>query len=122
MAAKTIVTGVLRGLAGRCPNCGTGRLFAGYLRLLVPCPDCASDNSVYPSDDFPPYLTILVAGHVVVPSFVLVDHAYSPSLWLEAAIWLPFTALLCLVLLPRMKGATVGLCWATGLVRQEPAG
>lgn len=41
-----------------------------------------------------------------------------PALWLQAAIFLPLTVVLCLLLLPVMKGGTVGLCWATGLVRQ----
>jgi uncharacterized protein (DUF983 family) len=46
---------------------------------------------------------------------------YEPPLWLQAAIWLPVTVIMCLVLLPFMKGATVGLCWATNLVRTESA-
>jgi uncharacterized protein (DUF983 family) len=118
---KSIWTGISRGLARRCPNCGKGRLFAGYLALRTPCEVCGTDNTIYPSDDFPPYLTIIIAGHVVVPLLIWVDHAYEPSLWLQAAIWLPLTAILCLILLPFMKGATVGLCWATNLVRPEPA-
>jgi len=48
------------------------------------------------------------------------DVRYQPSLWLQAAIWLPVTVFLCLLLLPTMKGATAGLCWAVGLIR-EPA-
>jgi uncharacterized protein (DUF983 family) len=116
---KSILTGILRGLQRRCPNCGRGRLFEGYLKIRCPCEVCGTDNTIYPSDDFPPYLTIIVVGHVVVPAFVWVDHAYEPPIWLQTAIWLPLTAVLCLVLLPLMKGATVGLCWATNLVRPE---
>jgi len=117
----SIVTGIWRGLRCRCPACGEGRLFAGYLRIRLPCEVCGADNTIYPSDDFPPYLTILVVGHVVVPLFMWSDRAYEPSVWVQAAIWLPVTALMCLALLPSMKGATVGLCWATGLRRRPPA-
>ena len=117
---KSIVTGVLRGLSRRCPNCGQGRLFDGFLKIRCPCEVCGHDNTVYPSDDFPPYLTILITGHVVVPLFMWMDR-YEPPLWLQAAIWLPVTVIMCLVLLPFMKGATVGLCWATNLVRTESA-
>ena len=53
------------------------------------------------------------------PLLVLIDLRYQPSVWLEAAIWLPVTVLLCLLLLPTMKGAVAGLCWAVGLVRQQ---
>ena len=118
---KSIWTGIRRGLACRCPNCGQGRLFSGYLKIRSPCEVCGTDNTMYPSDDFPPYLTILVVGHVLVPLFMWVDRAYAPSLWVQAAIWLPLTVILCLVVLPYMKGGTVGLCWATDIVRQESA-
>ncbi len=111
--------GIRRGLVGHCPACGQGRLFSGFLKVSSHCSHCAADNTVYPSDDFPPYLTILVVGHVLVPLVFLVERAYAPSLWVQAAIWLPVTSLLCLALLPVMKGGTVGLCWATGLVRGE---
>jgi uncharacterized protein (DUF983 family) len=116
---KSILTGLKRGLSRRCPNCGEGRLFTRYLKIRRPCEACGADNTIYPSDDFPPYLTILITGHVLVPLFILTDRAYEPPLWLESVIWLPATVIMCLALLPSMKGATVGLCWATNMVRSE---
>ncbi len=115
---KSIPLGIRRGLRRRCPNCGEGRLFTRYLTLRSPCEVCGADNTIYPSDDFPPYLTILVVGHIVVPLFVWSDR-YEPPLWLQATIWLPLAVILCLALLPIMKGATVGLCWATDFVRPQ---
>jgi uncharacterized protein (DUF983 family) len=64
-------------------------------------------------------LTIFAVGHLVVPPLVLTDLHYQPSAWLQAAIWLPVTVLLCLLLLPIMKGAAAGICWAVGLVRHQ---
>ncbi len=119
MADKSIWTGIRRGLSHRCPNCGEGHLFRGFLKIRTPCEVCGTDNTVYPSDDFPPYLTILVVGHVIIPAFMWVDFTYAPPFWLQGLIWLPLTTLLCLALLPSMKGATVGLCWATNMVREE---
>jgi uncharacterized protein (DUF983 family) len=118
---RSIWTGLSRGLARRCPNCGAGRLFKGFLTVRSPCEVCGADNNIYPSDDFPPYLTIFVTGHFVIPLFIWTDAAFEPALWLEAAIWLPVTAIMSLVLLPFMKGATIGLCWTTNLVRQDSA-
>ena len=118
---KSTLTGVKRGLSRRCPNCGKGRLFSGYLKVRTPCEVCGTDNSIYPSDDFPPYLTILVAGHVLIALFMWSDRVFAPPLWLESAIWLPATVMVCLALLPFMKGATVGLCWATNLIRRNSA-
>ena len=121
MSDKSVWTGIRRGLARRCPNCGEGRLFAGYLKIRTPCEVCGTDNSVYPSDDLPPYLTLLAVGHVFVPAFMWTDRVYEPPFALEALIWLPLMALACLALLPSAKGATVGVCWANNLIRQEPA-
>ena len=118
---RSIWTGIRRGLAWRCPNCGAGRLFTGFLKVHSPCEGCGTDNSIYPSDDFPPYLTIFVTGHFVIPLFIWTDASFEPAFWLEAAIWLPVTAIMSLTLLPFMKGATIGLCWANNLVRQNSA-
>lgn len=119
MPGKSLTTGLLRGFSRRCPNCGKAKLFEGYLSVRSPCPFCGIDNTAYPSDDLPPYLTIAVVGHVVIPLFMWQDHRYSPDLWLQAAIWLPLTAILTLVLLPRMKGAAIGVCWAMDILRQN---
>ena len=116
---KSIWTGIRRGLARRCPNCGEGSLFVGYLKIRSPCGVCGLNTSAFPSDDFPPYLTILVTGHLLVPLFVWSDLALAPPIWVQCVIWLPATVALCLLLLPYMKGATIGLCWATDFVRPD---
>jgi len=66
------------------------------------------------------YLVGLIA--IVVPLMFALERGLAPALWIQAAIWLPVTLVLCLALLPVMKGGTVGLCWASGLVRQAPPG
>ncbi|HUN98289.1 MAG TPA: DUF983 domain-containing protein [Bradyrhizobium sp.] len=99
-------TGIKRGLARRCPNCGKGRLFAGYLEIRSPCAVCNVDNTIYPSDDLPPYLTILLSGHMIVPLFIVTDGRYALPLWLDADIWLPATLGLCLAMSARRWWAT----------------
>jgi uncharacterized protein (DUF983 family) len=64
------------------------------------------------ADDAPPYFTILIAGHIVIPLLMTVEVAFAPPLWLHALIWMPLIAILSLALLPRVKGAIVGLQWA----------
>ena len=64
------------------------------------------------ADDAPPYFTILIAGHIVIPLLMAAELAYTPPIWLHLLIWVPLTAVLCLLLLPRVKGAIVGLQWA----------
>jgi uncharacterized protein (DUF983 family) len=117
MSQNVLWTGIIRGARRRCPTCGQGGLFEGFLKVRVTCAVCGANNAEYPCDDLPPYLTIFAVGHLVVPSLALIELHYHPSLWLQAAIWLPVTVSLCLLLLPTMKGAAAGLCWAVGLVR-----
>ena len=121
MNASAVWTGIRHGLHRTCPNCGQGRLFRGYLAIEPTCPHCGNNNAAYPSDDLPPYLTIGIVGHIIVPLFMWVDHAYAPAMWLQFAIWLPLTLVLTVALLPFIKGAAVGLCWATGTVRPDAA-
>ena len=64
------------------------------------------------ADDAPPYFTIVIVGHVIVGLLLAVEMAYRPPLWLHAALWLPLTVLLALLLLPVIKGTLVGLQWA----------
>jgi uncharacterized protein (DUF983 family) len=124
MIDKSILAGLRRGMACRCPSCGVGRLFSSYLKVRSPCEICEADNADYPLDDFPPYLTIVLVGHVVVPLLIWADLRFGPPIWLQCAIWLPVTLILSLLALPRMKGAVAGLCWATGIssTRQAEAG
>ena len=119
MTGGLTTTGVFRGLACRCPNCGQAPLFSRYITVRSPCPVCKIDNTKFASDDLPPYLTIAVVGHVVVPAFLWFDFRFAPQLWIEASLWIPLRLALSLALLPPMKGASIGLAWASGTVRQE---
>ena len=114
-----ILDGLKRGLALRCPTCGEGRLFARYLKPTAHCAACGADNTIYPSDDAPPYLTALLIGHVFVPLLLAIDHAYDPPLWLTLSIALPMFAILTMATLPFVKGAVIGFAHATGVTRES---
>lgn len=103
-----------RGIAGRCPNCGEGKLFRAYLKVAPTCSACAHDLSQYRSDDGPAYFTILIVGHLLIAPLLLSDAIFTwPLEWLFA-IFIPSILLLTLVLLPLVKGAFVGVQWAVG--------
>ena len=118
MATISIRDGIRRGLALRCPTCGVGALFTRYLKVSKSCAHCGTDNTVYPSDDAPPYLTAVLIGHVFLPPLLWFDKAYEPALWLEMTIALPLFALLTMAALPFVKGAVVGIATATGVTRE----
>ncbi len=111
-------TSVFRGFCERCPKCGAGRLFGRYLKQVSNCSVCGEAYGQYRADDFPPYLTILVVGHIVIP-LVLVSEMAGMSTLLQEMLWLPATLLLTLLLLPRMKGAVLGHMWSLGLKGDE---
>ena len=97
------------GLRGRCPRCGEGRLFDGYLELAPRCERCDLDFSFADSGDGPAVFVVLIAGFAVVGSAVLVEAAWRPPYWLHAVLWLPMLLILTLGLLRPLKGLLVAL-------------
>ena len=73
---------------------------------------CGKELHHHRADDAPPYFTILIVGHVVVGGVLALEQAFAPADWVQAIIWLPLTVLLSMLILPRAKGALVGLQWA----------
>ena len=111
-------TCILRGLLQRCPCCGRGSLLRNYLKPVDACTNCGEAFGHIRADDFPPYLTMLIVGHVIIP-FVLLCHQYGMSAGLQMALWLPAALAMTLLLLPRCKGAILGLMWSLGLTGNE---
>jgi uncharacterized protein (DUF983 family) len=112
MAQSNLFTGLVRGFAEHCPNCGKGKLFRAYLKVTPNCPVCGHDNGQYPSDDAPPYFTILIVGHLIVAPALCFSFIWTwPIAWVLAAT-LPAILIATLLLLPRVKGAVVGAQWA----------
>lgn len=114
-SARPLGRAIGRGMRGRCPACGTGRLFAGYLAVAPACSICDERFSGHRADDLPPYLTILVVGHVVVSGLLVGERLLHPDVTLALAFWLPVTVMLTLLLLRPIKGGVVALQWALRL-------
>jgi uncharacterized protein (DUF983 family) len=97
------------GLACRCPRCGKGRLFRGFLELRPCCEACGQDFAFADAGDGPAVFVILLAGFVVVAAALIVEFKFAPPLWVHALLWLPL--ILCATLLPLrpMKGLMIAL-------------
>jgi uncharacterized protein (DUF983 family) len=113
--------GLHRGINRKCPACGQGPLFSGYLAVIPDCPRCDNDNEQYPSDDFAPYITIFLVLHLMVPILFAADRAWDMSVGLEMAVALPIFLISTMALLPFAKGAVIGFAWARGVVRNPGA-
>lgn len=109
---RDVASALLRGAACHCPNCGKGAIFKGFTTVNASCPTCGEVLSHQRADDFPPYVTMLITGHVVVAAMLIVERAYHPEIWLHMAMWLPLTLIMSIGLLRPVKGAIIGLQWA----------
>lgn len=115
----SLLAALTRGAANRCPSCGQGSLFRGYLRVAERCGACGAPVGRVRADDAPPYFTIFIVGHIVIPLMLMAERGYAPSSWTMAAVFLPLTLLMSLVLLRPVKGATVGLMMRFGITGCE---
>jgi uncharacterized protein (DUF983 family) len=106
---------LVRGLRGRCPCCGKGRLFRAFLKVSDHCPACGEDLHHHRADDFPAYCVIFIVGHVLVPLMLAVEMAFAPSYGIHLALWLPAGLGLTLGLLQPVKGFIVALQWRMGM-------
>ena len=97
------------GLACRCPRCGKGRLFQGFLNLRPRCEACGLDYAFADAGDGPAVFVILIAGFIVVGCALIVEFKYEPPLWLHALLWLPLILATTLLPLRSMKGLMVAL-------------
>lgn len=109
---RNLADALLRGARLKCPACGSGRLFRAYLKVADRCPDCQEALYHHRADDAPPYVTMVIVGHLVIAGVLVLEQALAPPQWLHMVLWLPLTVILSLALLPSVKGSIVGLQWA----------
>jgi uncharacterized protein (DUF983 family) len=103
---------IARGMRCRCPACGSGQLFKSWLKPVDECRACGEDISHQRSDDLPPYISIMILGHVAVGGFMMTDMVLNIPMWAHFAIWVPITILVALLTIQPIKGGVIGLQWA----------
>ena len=97
----------IAGALGRCPNCGEGPLFGGFLKVAPKCSRCGFDLSKADSGDGPAVFVIFIAGFIAAFGVLFTEIAYRPPIWVHFVVWLPVAAILCLALLQPMKGLMI---------------
>lgn len=102
---------VIAGISGRCPRCGEGRLFSGFLKYAGTCEACGLDYSAEDAGDGPAVFIILIAGFLIVPLALALELAVQPPLWLHALLWLPLALGVCVALLRPFRGVMFTLQW-----------
>jgi uncharacterized protein (DUF983 family) len=97
------------GLTGRCPRCGKGKIFEGFLKVAPRCPVCGLDLGFADSGDGPAVFVTLFAGLIVVGIALWTELVFEPPFWVHAVVFLPLTLLVCVSLLRPLKGMMVAL-------------
>lgn len=100
---------VVAGLLGRCPRCGKGRLFGGFLALAPRCENCGLDFSFADSADGPAVFVIFISGFIVAGSALAVEVLYAPPYWVHALLWGPLILVTALGPLRPIKGLLIAL-------------
>jgi uncharacterized protein (DUF983 family) len=97
------------GLACKCPRCGKGPVFDGYLKVREICQECDLDLSEHDSGDGPAIFVIFILGATVVPLALWFEATFTPPLWVHAVVWGIAVIGGTLALLPPLKGVMVAL-------------
>jgi uncharacterized protein (DUF983 family) len=100
---------IARGLRGRCPACGKGRLFQGFLGLRPACENCGLDFNFADAGDGPAVFVILIGGAIVVFAALMTEVVYQPPYWVHAVLWLPLVLIVTLAPLRLIKGLLIAL-------------
>jgi uncharacterized protein (DUF983 family) len=106
---QTFSAAALAGLACKCPRCGKGKLFEGFLKLRPRCDACGLDYDFADAGDGPAVFIILFAGFIVVGAALVTEVKYQPPYWVHAALWLPLILIVTLGPLRAMKGLMIAL-------------
>jgi uncharacterized protein (DUF983 family) len=101
-----------RGFTCSCPACGKGHMFRKFLKVADNCDACGEELHHHRADDAPPYFTMFIVGHIVIPLVLVVEKLWAPALPVHFMLWTVVTLALTFALMPAVKGAVVGLQWA----------
>jgi uncharacterized protein (DUF983 family) len=105
----TVLQSAMRGLACKCPRCGRGKMFSGFLTLAPTCDVCGLDYAFIDTGDGPAIFIIMLAGAIVVACALIVEVKYQPPFWLHAVLWLPLILATTLLPLRSMKSLLIAL-------------
>ncbi|HML07498.1 MAG TPA: DUF983 domain-containing protein [Xanthobacteraceae bacterium] len=108
-AIETLSRSILAGLSCRCPRCGRGKLFQGFLAVRPRCEVCGLDYGFADSGDGPAVFIMFLAGFIVVGAALVTEVVYRPPFWVHAILWLPLILIVTLGPLRPMKGLMIAL-------------
>ena len=109
MSAHPNLSPFATGLRGRCPRCGRGPLFDGFLTVVDRCSVCGLDLKAADSGDGPAVFVIFIVGPIVTGLALWVEMAFQPPYWVHMVLWGPAVLLGCFALLRPFKATLIAL-------------
>ncbi|SFZ81959.1 Uncharacterized conserved protein, DUF983 family [Devosia enhydra] len=111
---------IWNGMKLKCPHCGEGHMFRGYLKVADSCDACGEELKHHRADDGPPYIAIMIVGHLLVGIMLHMEIAMQVNPLTYLYTMLPLAVILPLAMLPSIKGGLVGLQWANRMHGFDP--
>jgi len=109
---RSISLAITHGLRCKCPNCGNSDLYQGFLTVKESCSNCSQELHHNRADDLPPYLIILLVGHIMVSALIISMKFELFGMWTTAIGGSVISVIMALALMRPVKGMVVGLQWA----------
>lgn len=117
---RPLLHAIWNGMRCRCPNCSEGKVFRAFLKVNDECPACGEALHHHKADDLPPYIAIVIVGHILVGGILHMEMTMQVPPYMYLLTAAPLAVLLPLAMLPSIKGAVVGLQWANYMHGFDP--
>lgn len=109
---RSLGKSVRRGAMNKCPNCGEGQIFDGFLKIADTCSSCKEELHHHRADDLPAYLNIFVTGHIVVGAMFAFMKLELFGMWTIMWITIALALIMAFAVMRPLKGMVVGAQWA----------
>lgn len=118
---RAVLPAIANGARCRCPKCGEGKIFRAFLKVNDSCPVCGEELHHHKADDLPPYISILIFGHILVGAMLHMEMTMSVQPIFYLLTLAPLSVILPIAMLPSIKGAVVALQWANYMHGFDPS-
>jgi len=116
----TAISPMRAALGCRCPRCGRGRLFSGWLTVRPVCEVCGLDLSDQDAGDGPAVFVIFILGLVVVAFAAIVEREFAPPIWVHLLLWFPLIVIGAVAMLRPFKAGLIAVQYRHRLLGTPP--
>jgi uncharacterized protein (DUF983 family) len=112
---RKVLHAIRNGIKCKCPNCGKGGLFNGFIKVKPDCASCGEELHHHRADDLPPYLNVFIVGHIIVGLLMISMNYELFGMWTTAIGGSVLAAIVAIAIMRPLKGMVIALQWAWGM-------